>query len=82
MNNPTCKFEIGEIVAMSEFADCFGTVHPRVKTLVVVDRLLVDPKERGQFGMKPWWRIKAAYEPEGYNWHEGAEWRFEKEGVE
>ena len=80
MTNLTCKFEIGEKVAMPGFTDCFGKVQPRVELLVVIARRLIETKERAEFGMPPYWRIKAALDSEGYNWHEGAERYFEKLG--
>lgn len=80
MEKPECKFEIGEIVAKPAFTDCFGKLQPRVELLRVVERRLIDTKERAGFGMKPYWRIKAATDANGFNWFEGAERYFEKLG--
>lgn len=80
MKTPACNFELGEIVAMPGFTDCFGKVHPRVEMLVVTERRLIETKERAEFSMPPYWRIKAAYNSEGFNWYEGAERYFEKSG--
>lgn len=77
---PACKFEIDEIIAMPAFTDSSGKFHPRIEMLRVIERRLIENEERTRFAMAPYWRIKAAVDANGFNWHEGAERFFEKLG--
>ena len=77
---PPCKFEIDEIVCKPAFTDCFGKLQPRIELLRVVERRLIDTKERAEFKMKPYWRIKATTDANGFGWFEGAERYFQKLG--
>ena len=80
METPKCKFQVGEIVSKPAFTDCFGKLQPRIELLRVVECNLIDTKERADFRMAPYWRIKAVTDAQGFGWHEGAERYFEKLG--
>lgn len=78
MGKPRCKFKIGDMVNMLEFTDCFNVFHPRIESLRVVDRRLIEPGEHGPQALAPYWRIKATVGENEHNWYEGAERHFRK----
>jgi hypothetical protein len=78
MDTPKPKFEIGEIVSKPAFTDSSGEYQPRIELLRVIECRLENAD--GEFGLKPYWRIKATPDAHGLAWYEGAERFFEKLG--